>query len=270
VADTITVGAGPKGIAITPDGKYAYVANYTDGTVSVIDASDNAVVKTVTVGTHPNAVAITPDGSSAYVTSNSAVNVIDIASNTVASTVTLPIITGLVKTVNDVVISPDGQYAYASFIGNAPGFTAANGSVSVIAIPPVLSNPNVTPSVTTANFKVTDNLAATAYWQVIPATPGATCPDIGDAGYKPGGNAMRAVTAYPGALTGLTASTQYLLCVYAKATNGLDSNLLTVPFTTLGVGPGGAAPIPMLGDMALALLAVLLGISAVAVHRRGR
>jgi len=39
VAATVTVGVNPKGVAFTPNGSYAYVTNYTSGTVSVIAVS---------------------------------------------------------------------------------------------------------------------------------------------------------------------------------------------------------------------------------------
>ncbi len=64
----ITVGKGPRGVAITPDGKHAYVTNYGDGTVSVITTATGAVSAPITVGKVPVAVAITPDGKHAYVT----------------------------------------------------------------------------------------------------------------------------------------------------------------------------------------------------------
>ncbi len=54
---TITVGSTPFGVAITPDGKHAYVANQsskTPGTVSVIDTDSNMVVATVPVGGFPH------------------------------------------------------------------------------------------------------------------------------------------------------------------------------------------------------------------------
>jgi YVTN family beta-propeller protein len=60
VIATIPVGAGPIGIAITPDGTRAYVTNEDSNTVSVIDTATNTVVATITVGVHPVAVAITP------------------------------------------------------------------------------------------------------------------------------------------------------------------------------------------------------------------
>jgi YVTN family beta-propeller protein len=97
VEATVTVGTFPEGVAVTPDGKHAYVTNEGDGTVSVIDTATNTVAATVVVGTFPIWVAVTPDGKQAYVANNGAdyppfmpstVSVIDTATNTVAATVT--------------------------------------------------------------------------------------------------------------------------------------------------------------------------------------
>lgn len=62
-------GSSPSGIAITPNGKYAYVTNYEDrGTVSVIDVAAGAMIQTLNVGKLPSQVAIDPAGTYAYVT----------------------------------------------------------------------------------------------------------------------------------------------------------------------------------------------------------
>ncbi len=50
VSAAITVGKGPGAVAITPDGKRAYVTNSEDGTVSVITTATGAVSATITVG----------------------------------------------------------------------------------------------------------------------------------------------------------------------------------------------------------------------------
>ena len=50
VVNTVRSVSGPKGVAITPNGSYAYVANAVSNTVSVINTSTNTVVKTVRVG----------------------------------------------------------------------------------------------------------------------------------------------------------------------------------------------------------------------------
>ena len=67
---TATIGGfdQPNGIAITPDGKYAYVTNYFNDSVSVISTATNTVDKTVSAGSSPYGIAITPNGEYAYVT----------------------------------------------------------------------------------------------------------------------------------------------------------------------------------------------------------
>ena len=51
---------GSAGVAITPDGAFAYVAGSRDNAVSIIDTATNTVVATVPVGMNPQGVAITP------------------------------------------------------------------------------------------------------------------------------------------------------------------------------------------------------------------
>jgi YVTN family beta-propeller protein len=64
VVDRITVGNGPLGIAITPDGRRAYVANSAFGStdVSIIDLEGEEPTRTVKVGSRPFDVAASPDG----------------------------------------------------------------------------------------------------------------------------------------------------------------------------------------------------------------
>ena len=85
---TIEVDGSPTALAATPDGSFVYVANQ-NGTVSVIQTSDNTVVATVDVGSEPFGVAVTPDGSHAYVTNSDdgTVSVIQTSDNTVVDTV---------------------------------------------------------------------------------------------------------------------------------------------------------------------------------------
>jgi YVTN family beta-propeller protein len=91
----IPVGTEPNGVVLSPDGKFAYVANTVDGTVSVlqVDASKQpvaSVIATLEVGVEPYGIAITPNGSKIYVTNSrsNSVSVIDTATNTVAKTIT--------------------------------------------------------------------------------------------------------------------------------------------------------------------------------------
>ena len=64
----ITVGKEPRGIAITPNGKTAYVANNGSNSVTPIDLASNKAGAEIPVGSDPVGIAITPDGKTAYVT----------------------------------------------------------------------------------------------------------------------------------------------------------------------------------------------------------
>src|SRR6185436_11101772 len=73
-AASAKVGSEPTGVALSPTGKTAVVANFGDGTVSLVDTAAMTVSKTLDVGGLPRAVAVTNDGDAtddgekAYVT----------------------------------------------------------------------------------------------------------------------------------------------------------------------------------------------------------
>lgn len=132
VTATIADDSGPVGVAITPDGKKAYVANAyivgEPGNLWVIDLTTGSVIDKIKVGdSNIVSVAITPDGRSVYVGNNndqnntdSIVTVFSTATNAVTATI------------------PVGQLAYA--ITFAPDGTQAfvvndlSGTVSVIDV----------------------------------------------------------------------------------------------------------------------------------------
>ena len=76
--------SGYAGVAVTPDGAFAYVTSSGGADTSVISTATNTVVATVPVTGYD--VAVTPDGTSAYVVGSS-VSVISTATNTVAATI---------------------------------------------------------------------------------------------------------------------------------------------------------------------------------------
>lgn len=57
VAATIEVGTAAHGVVVGEDGRFAYVTNQLDDTVSVVDVATRTVVATVAVGTRPNGIA---------------------------------------------------------------------------------------------------------------------------------------------------------------------------------------------------------------------
>lgn len=120
---TIAVGAGPRGVAITPDGRFAYVTNETDGTVSVIDTAARVVVATVPLaaGSKPRGVAISPDGQTAWVANfgDGTVSVIGTAANSVSGA---PIVVGAEP--DGIAVSPDGVSVFVA---------QRSGNVSIIS-----------------------------------------------------------------------------------------------------------------------------------------
>ncbi|MDA8218490.1 MAG: YncE family protein [Dehalococcoidales bacterium] len=71
----IAVGKGPSGLAVNPGVGHVYVANWSDGTVSVIDTSTDTVIETVAVGMNPRAVALNPLTKRVYVANYGSGNV---------------------------------------------------------------------------------------------------------------------------------------------------------------------------------------------------
>lgn len=62
------VGAFPAGMCLSPNGKYLFVANRNGGTMSVINATNLALMGTVRVGSQPTKIATSPTGDRIYVT----------------------------------------------------------------------------------------------------------------------------------------------------------------------------------------------------------
>jgi YVTN family beta-propeller protein len=93
---------------------FAYMPNTSDGTVSVIDTSDNTVVATIPVGTSPIGVAAHPDGTFVYVTNEAddTVSVIDTATLTVVTTIPVG------EFPNGVAFHPTGTFAYVANWGD--------------------------------------------------------------------------------------------------------------------------------------------------------
>jgi YVTN family beta-propeller protein len=92
VLANIAIGDGttkPTGIAISDDGRWAYVANGRANEVSLIDMKDRRVAASIPVGERPWGVALTPDGSTLYVASgrSNAISVVSTAKRAVVQTI---------------------------------------------------------------------------------------------------------------------------------------------------------------------------------------
>ena len=116
VMKMITVGSRPGAIAVTPDGKTAYVA--TCGGVVPVDTATNTAGPVIKGTKGVGSIAVTPDGKTAYlayglVCSSSTpdqVTAVDTATNTVIKQIAWK--PGTVWGTSPIVISPDSKTAY--------------------------------------------------------------------------------------------------------------------------------------------------------------
>ncbi|HEY4005070.1 MAG TPA: caspase family protein [Pseudonocardia sp.] len=130
VVASVPVGHQPGRVAVTPDGRHAYITDYGANTVSVIDTADNALAATIRVGQKPTVVAVAPDGRRAYVTNSGAdtVSVIDVAGNAVTDTVP-------VKQPTGIAVTPDSGHVYVSNNGSDSVSVIDAATFSVATIP---------------------------------------------------------------------------------------------------------------------------------------
>ncbi len=111
LADTISVGSLPTGLAVSPDGTRVYVGISDSKTVVVIDTASNEMVDPpIVMASAPNNIAVAPDGKHVYVTHGNAdfVSVIDTTRNAVTST----IIVG--NGGQRIAVTPDGKHIYVT------------------------------------------------------------------------------------------------------------------------------------------------------------
>ncbi len=142
VIGTITVGKQPSGMAISPKGDLALVANRADGTISVlsIHGKDVLVLDTVPVGAaadQVSAVAITPDGKHALVAKAAANKVALLSIDGQKVTYDkrdLP--TGIFP--YNVAVAPDGKLALT--VDNGSGGTS-DGNAKTVSVIDLEANP---------------------------------------------------------------------------------------------------------------------------------
>src|SRR5262249_22419760 len=151
VVASLTVGAGPAGVAINPAGTFAYVANGGDGTVSVIriaDIPNNISSRTVTsipnVGVAPWGVAVSADSTKVYVgLGDGSVAEIDAASGAVTS---IPNVGGML---NGLAVA--GSRVYVADATNGQVVVIDRNALSVARRIDVGSVSNLTPMGLVAN-----------------------------------------------------------------------------------------------------------------------
>ena len=117
------LAAGPK----------AYVGNFKDSTVSVIDTTSGKVVATVPVAAGPHGMGVSPDGRTVYVSGDgsSSVSVIDTATDRVARTIEVG------KMPHGVSMLPDGKLLLVGVYGEDRVAIVDTGTQTVVASVPV-------------------------------------------------------------------------------------------------------------------------------------
>lgn len=111
----IQVGAVPKYIATSPDGKWLLNSNWCGYDLSVVDVESAKEVRTVPLGRFPRGIVVTPDSRFAYVAVMGTKDIAKVDLETFA----LTWITGVGSGPRHLVISPDGRWIYATLNGDA-------------------------------------------------------------------------------------------------------------------------------------------------------
>ena len=142
VSGAVTVGGEPVDVAITPDGRYAWVVDGIGGSVSVIDTKTKTVVQgPIAVGLAPRGIAITPNGGRAYVT-NSGDDTVTVLNTGTYATVGDPIAVG--DEPDGVAVTPDGGTVFVAQRGGGIAVINANTAEVVDTIDDSLGPSRIT------------------------------------------------------------------------------------------------------------------------------
>ena len=131
VVGSIAVPGPTQSIAVSPDGKRAYVTHFEffqrPGGLLVIDLATEKVIAEVPLEARGFDLAITPDGKHAYVTGGKVVSVVDTSTNTVEARV--PMDVGFPTWI---AITPNGKQAYVGNIDTPAPLGKEQLPISVI------------------------------------------------------------------------------------------------------------------------------------------
>lgn len=132
VANPIDIGAGASAIGSTPDGKFVFITNDRNNTISVYSQSGGKLSSfngsSLKTGNLPSGVAVTPDGKYVLVSNYSDATISVFShSNGVLTAIGSPVATG--KGPTEIVISNDGNNVFtANYSGmSVSAFTFSNG-----------------------------------------------------------------------------------------------------------------------------------------------
>ncbi len=118
----LSTGPNPHEVAVTPDGRLAFVADYGGNSLTVVDVAKREAIGKVDLGEHtrPHGITVSRDGASVWVTTEGSQHLVevDVASRRVAARrVTRAIRTGQ-RVTHMVVLAEDRGKAYTANIGS--------------------------------------------------------------------------------------------------------------------------------------------------------
>lgn len=125
VVASFPVGAEPRGVALSADGKRAYVALGAESCVAVVDLASRKVIRRLPTGLEPWQVALTPDGKRLVVGCTRARTLSVFAVPSGQELYTVPL-NG--RNVRQLAVSPDSKQAFVPFI-NERRFPATKDNI---------------------------------------------------------------------------------------------------------------------------------------------
>jgi len=209
----IRVGRGPAGIAITPNGRTAYVTNSDSGTVTPINTVTNQAGRPLKVGPNPGAIVITQNGRTAYVARDKGVIPISLPAGRPGRLIRAGLSS---RRPGELALSPGGKTLYVTgedgvfLISTATNTvrkeirTGGNANVRQIAIAPggkdayVLDRNGSVIVIKAATSKVVRRIR-------IPRSPGAVGP--GALGFVRGGKTLYVVSSPDGVVFPISTAT---------------------------------------------------------------
>ena len=268
----LTAGGQPSAVAFSPDGTRAYVTDYINHAVLVVDTSTNTVVNTIRLvdspATYafPGGIAVSADGTRAYVASaNGGISIVDTATGNVVGNI--PLANGSIR----IALSPDGTKAYVSnhTADRVDVLDLTNGTVITsitdinkpfdIAVGPDGTRAYV---ITTANgpysIKVIDTATYTVIDSVILRPQGYPTPFAGLT-FSPDGSLLYTAAVQEGKVLALNTADNSVV----ETASGLD-----LP-TAIALSPDGSvAYVANAGDYTVAAIDVATG-AVLATHALG-
>ncbi|MEH3139710.1 MAG: Ig-like domain-containing protein [Mycobacterium kyogaense] len=257
VVGTIPVGASARGIALNSDATRAYVSNYGDGTVTVVNLTTNSVVGSpISVGMRPVGVALSPDGSIAYVTRFADQTPLLVAIDTVTNTV---IGTPFIAADNSFDGYAAQQIATSKAANRTYSISLTDGTISIITVgsvanngKPIAGTPYLTTDsagVVTGSVPFTDPNGDTLRYTAAPGLKGTVTidPVSGVFTYTPSQATRQRAATY----NATAADREDIVVVLADDGNaGVTAVSVTVPVRPAESGANNQAPIagnPVLG-----------------------